>query len=96
VAPSTITSWVENHRLTRVHAGVYAVGHTARPHALSMAGVYAVGHTARPHALSMAAVLACGPGYLTVRITKARLTNNPTHEAARLRRILERRRLQAA
>jgi hypothetical protein len=44
MAPRTITSWVENHRLTRVHAGVYAVGHAQQS----------------PHALSMAAILACG------------------------------------
>jgi hypothetical protein len=44
IAPRTIVSWVDNHRLTRVHAGVYAVGHPQHS----------------PHALSMAAVLACG------------------------------------
>jgi hypothetical protein len=27
VAPRTINAWTENHRLTRVHAGVYAIGH---------------------------------------------------------------------
>lgn len=44
MAPRTIASWVGNHRLTRVHAGVYAVGHAQHS----------------PHALAMAAVLACG------------------------------------
>jgi hypothetical protein len=45
MAPRTIAAWVENHRLTRVHAGVYAVGHPQHS----------------PHALAAAAVLACGP-----------------------------------
>ena len=44
----TITSWVENERLIRVHAGVYAVGHQQRT----------------PMATAMAAVLACGPDAL--------------------------------
>ena len=44
VAPRTITRWATNNRLTRVHAGVYAVGHPQHS----------------PHALAMAAVLACG------------------------------------
>ena len=42
--PSTIASWVDNDRLIRVHAGVYALGH--RQHS--------------PIADAMAAVLACG------------------------------------
>jgi hypothetical protein len=45
IPPRTIASWVENARLVRVHAGVYAVGHAQ--------------HT--PQARAMAAVLACGP-----------------------------------
>jgi very-short-patch-repair endonuclease len=40
--------------------------------------------------------IAAEHGYLTIRLTTARLINNSAHEAARLRRILERRRLQAA
>jgi hypothetical protein len=35
-------------------------------------------------------------GYLTVRLTTTRLTQHPAHEAARLRRILEHRRREAA
>jgi hypothetical protein len=78
---ATIANWAgRNGRLITVHAGVYAVGHAQHS----------------PQALAMAAVLACGPGHLTIRLTTARLINNPAHEAARLRRILERRRLQAA
>jgi very-short-patch-repair endonuclease len=46
LASQTIARWLENGRLTRVHAGVYAVGHAQHS----------------PQALSMAAVLACGPG----------------------------------
>jgi hypothetical protein len=45
VPSATITHWVRNRRLTRVHAGVYAVGHQQRT----------------AIALAMAAVLACGP-----------------------------------
>lgn len=41
----TITSWVDNGRLIRVHAGVYCVGHRQYS----------------PEAIAMAAVLACGP-----------------------------------
>ena len=44
IPPRTIGSWVENERLIKVHAGVYAVGHRQ--------------HTAI--ATAMAAVLACG------------------------------------
>ncbi len=41
----TIARWVDNGRLTPVHAGVYAVGHAQHS----------------PLAVAMAAVLACGP-----------------------------------
>jgi hypothetical protein len=46
VPPRTVTHWVTNRRLVRIHAGVYAVGHQ-QPGALARA---------------MAAVLACDPG----------------------------------
>ncbi len=44
VAPRTITWWVDNDRLVRVHKGVYALGHPQTT----------------PLAKAMAAVLACG------------------------------------
>jgi very-short-patch-repair endonuclease len=46
VAPSTITRWVREGRLTRLHRGIYALGHVA---------LQREGHW-------LAAVWACGPG----------------------------------
>lgn len=48
VPPRTVTRWAQGGRLTRVHAGVYAVGHAQ--------------HSS--FAKAMAAVLACGDGAL--------------------------------
>lgn len=45
VLSATITHWVRNRRLIRVHVGIYAVGHAQHS----------------PMAIAMAAVLACGP-----------------------------------